>query len=90
MQLQLHQHLAALRRRCGMKIPEVMKRTGIARATLYDYESGACSPTPGRLGLLLRVYKASAGEQFDILKAYTAPPSSPDDDSEPESAAVHA
>jgi len=62
--------LRQLRKRAGLTQRQVSAATEIPLSTLYDYERGTHAPAPARLGVLLKVYGATAGQQLDAFTYY--------------------
>jgi len=69
----LPEFLRQLRTHAGLTQRQVSAATGIPLSTLYDYERGTHAPAPDRLGVLLEVYDATAGQRLDAFNYFIEP-----------------
>lgn len=74
----LGNHLRSLRKRRGLRMPQVVAATGYPRRSLYGYEADEALPPPHKLGRLLDLYQATVGERWLAYEAYTSEPPKPE------------
>lgn len=75
----LAEFVKGLREKHGQTVPEVAEALGLARATVYSWETGARLPAPEQLGRFLDLMDATDGDRLDAWRFRSATKSTPDD-----------
>ena len=65
--------LAALRKRAGLSMAEVIERLSMPRSTAYWHESASGRPSPEHLQALLDLYQATDDERLEAWRLRSLP-----------------
>lgn len=60
--------IKSLRAALGLRAVEAARRIGVARATLYAWESGEHAPDPAQLGALIRLYDCDSATELRLYR----------------------